>query len=459
MLSRTGISALGGTGTILGIIVNISSFLVLVRNRDGIPVSRVLLGLTVADTGVLVSVFALSFRVYWWGTSLASAFTANRYFYFCSIYITVLLSLDRYVVTSRPLLVRRINHKKLQWRLVASVFVVAIPLVVPQFLSYTLYFDGCTHHTIFEREPHNETQAGKFLEVLCNKSVQCELDTNNDTWWETLRLSGNLSSPEATSCDELEPLRRFYCEGDQTTFDGKKFTRRKEFEMCYVYLVTYLRNDTTIEIKHVLFHLPLLWNPRFKYGYTVLVVLFLRYILPTSILFYVNIRLVQIVRAARHQHSALVNRELQEEGTHAQNTGILKMVIVVVGIFLLLHLLALAEDMWFLIGVSIAGPNYHSSFLNNFGTLTAILVTACLSGVNSTVNVGIYCFFLPQFRKKWLALWPCRKIRRMVSRPDGNGMVRDDIHAIEEIRSDRQGVPSSQQPQQIELIRVTPLVQ
>ncbi len=87
---------------VLGILGNVSSLVVLKRHLDAIAGSRLLVALAVADLNVVTSVVSrtLGYVTYgnheltqvidWWFI----------YSYYCNIYLTVLLSLYRYVFTT-----------------------------------------------------------------------------------------------------------------------------------------------------------------------------------------------------------------------------------------------------------------------------------------------------------------------------------------------------------------------
>ncbi len=138
---------------VLGAVGNISSFAVLLRHRDEIAASRILLGLTAADTGVLLSLISNASLgiIFICGIPVSDGFYTRRayeYFYICSIYMTVVVSVDRYLVTSRPLMMRRLNHKAIQWRAQLVVAIVSAIMLLPEIISRHVYIDGCTSHMV-----------------------------------------------------------------------------------------------------------------------------------------------------------------------------------------------------------------------------------------------------------------------------------------------------------------------
>ncbi len=127
---------------VLGILGNMSSLVVLKRHLDEIAGSRLLLALAVADLNVVTSVVSrtLGYVTYgnheltqvidWWFI----------YSYYCSIYLTVLLSLDRYVHTAKPMLLIRINYHRILKRTILAVFgsllVISLPHLLGNFVEY-----------------------------------------------------------------------------------------------------------------------------------------------------------------------------------------------------------------------------------------------------------------------------------------------------------------------------------
>ncbi len=232
---------------IMGLFGTLSSLPVLVRNRTENPIFRLLIGLTVADAGVLVSLSLLvpiyaGWTCNWPRVLVRAPHHAYRYFYFCSIYLTVLLSLDRYLVTSRPLMMRRINYKKLQRRLIAAVFAGVLLLVVPDVLANELYYIGCSHHEVYSRgtQQDNGTNQTDFLTFLCNSTDQCLHEIDNVTSWTAWRMLFNFgencsirSASLLTHSDPLEPLKRYYCEDHRITYNGVNFIPMQDFENCY----------------------------------------------------------------------------------------------------------------------------------------------------------------------------------------------------------------------------------
>ncbi len=249
----------------LGILANGSSFVVLVKNYKEIPASRLLIGLTVADTCVLIgltglmSVLVTQHFTNFVGEDETITVSARcyRYFYFCSIYMTVLLSVDRYLVASRPLKLRRIKYSRLQWGMQAAVFFVAILLVLPEFLGFVISNQSCRSHelsaTVITADGADLQRSSlHFVSALCINATLCmEKRRNNATTAQTFEYHENCTNlaPVRSERNVLEPLRRFICDGDKTAFFSTasvdkyktlyyyKFPAIKDQETCYRYSV------------------------------------------------------------------------------------------------------------------------------------------------------------------------------------------------------------------------------
>ncbi len=142
---------------VLGVLGNVSSLVVLKRHLDEIAGSRLLLALAVADLGV---VSAIAFRTLSYVTYRNSQLTQViewwfLYCYYCSIYMTILLSLDRYLHTAKSMLLRKINYKKILKRAIIAVFAVMLVICLPHLLGTCVRYSygsqlvkirACTHY-------------------------------------------------------------------------------------------------------------------------------------------------------------------------------------------------------------------------------------------------------------------------------------------------------------------------
>ncbi len=130
---------------VLGVLGNMSSVVVLIRHLNEIPGSWLLLALAVADLGV---VSAIAFRTLSYVTYGNNQFTQVLewwflYCYYCSIYLTILLSLHRYLQHAKSKLLLKMNYKKILKRAVIAVFALMLVITLPHLLgSCVRYFQG-----------------------------------------------------------------------------------------------------------------------------------------------------------------------------------------------------------------------------------------------------------------------------------------------------------------------------
>ncbi len=130
---------------VLGVLGNVSSLVVLKRHLSEIAGSRLLLALAVADLGVVSSIAfrTVSYVTYHNGQLTQVLEWWFLYCYYCSIYLTVLLSLDRYLHTAKSMLLRRINYNKILKRAILAMFAVMLVISLPHLLGTCVrYFYG-----------------------------------------------------------------------------------------------------------------------------------------------------------------------------------------------------------------------------------------------------------------------------------------------------------------------------
>ena len=241
---------------VLGAVGNISSFAVLLRHRDEVAASRILLGLTAADTGVLLSLICNASLgiLYISGIPVSDEYYtrgAYEYFYICSIYMTVVVSVDRYLVTSRPLMMRRLNHKAIQWRAQIAVAIVSAIMVLPEIISRHVYIEGCTSHMVSQNVTPVE-ESISLRQTLChlNSSLTscaiCYSEISKAGQNTEYLFHNNLpciSDPCATATEfrVLESFLSFYY------YTGNQ--KPAMLEQCYHYNITGEREDWNITVR------------------------------------------------------------------------------------------------------------------------------------------------------------------------------------------------------------------
>ncbi len=137
----------------------------------------------------------------------------------------------------------------------------------------------------------------------------------------------------------------------------------------------------------------------------------LRYIIPCCLLAFINIVLVVTVRKAQRHHSDIS----QTASTSLINTPVLRSALGIVFVFLICHT---GSTGLFVLDVFRAFAKHNKGFLatsvNAF--LEEDLATTglemkysalLLAAINSSVNIVLYCFFLPHFRHQWRVYFLC----------------------------------------------------
>ncbi len=157
---------------VLGILGNVSSVAVLVRHLSEIPGSRLVLALGIADLGVVTAVAA---RILAYVVNGYSVFTRILewwflYCYYCSIYLTILLSVDRYMQSAKSMLLLKINYKKILKRVTLAVFGVMLIDTLPHLLGNFIKYHRRPH--VISAVACDDTDTRSMCEVLKNKSFR-----------------------------------------------------------------------------------------------------------------------------------------------------------------------------------------------------------------------------------------------------------------------------------------------
>ncbi len=421
---------------VLGCLGNISSLLVLIRHRNDIPASRILVGLTAADTGVLLSLIANSivgimgfhdvFPTYY-ARLMPLRHTEDFYefFYICSIYMTVAVSADRYIVTNRPLMVRRLNHKALQWCVLFVVSILSAAMVLPNIAWRYVEIEICRHHLITPDGPYvhksltddlcqyigiakqSETAYlhGNTTDNLCPACYTRGVNVINI---EHFFQNPPCASDQCATPDEfriLAPLLSVYCGNAKQkpyavagTTGNWTLIERGHLDRCYYYNITGNGQQWHINVLQVPSNYPFSETNEFGRAYALGVVFPFRYVIPVLCLIFTSVNLLRAVRKSTTNQRVLAAHSAEERRILA-SSSMLKIVLTVTVVFILCHTLGLGcylSIILYSFNVG-TGMNYVIGLLCPVGGLA--------TAINSSINVIVYCFFLRQFRDKWIKLW------------------------------------------------------
>ncbi len=136
---------------VLGILGNVSSLTVLGRHLNEIPGSRLLLALGIADLGVVTAVTAriLAFVAYGYSQLTRVLEWWFLYCYYCSVYLTILLSVDRYMQSAKSMLLLRINYKRIVKIAILSILGAMLLVTLPHLLGNFIKYHHKPHMVIF----------------------------------------------------------------------------------------------------------------------------------------------------------------------------------------------------------------------------------------------------------------------------------------------------------------------
>ncbi len=399
------------TVCVIGILGNISSVAVLGRHLSEIPGSRVLLALGIADLGVVTAVAAhiLAYIVYGYSKLTRVLEWLFLYFYYCSIYLTILLSLDRYMQSAKSMLLLKINYKRILKRVILSLFSVMLIVTVPHLLGNMIKYHHRPHvissficktrnmrymceHTKNESSQELLLREPRFLKFM---TQACALGAEEDQYPMAKRALGILQlvcrREEKTNYSSM-------CDHLPATIPAPKFSASVA--------ITFIFDDLHICYNKADF---MRHDPDFVKALYLGVDLPLRYIIPCVILGVINILLVLAVRRAQIQHAEITG----EARVSLLKLPILKTVVMIVFVFLICH--AGGSAIYILdvarafrgrskVGGMHLGHTWFNIFLGD-STHTHALVFKQLgflfASINSAVNIAVYCLFLPVFRGFW----------------------------------------------------------
>ncbi len=292
---------------VLGVLGNVSSLVVLVRHLDEIAGSRLLLALAVADLGVVSSIAFRTLSYVTYGNSQLTRVLAwwFTYWYYCSIYLTLFVFLDRYFKTAKWMLLLKINYPKIVRRTILAVFGVMLVVSLPHLLGACVrYFDG--------------------LHLITIRSCPCDRNLSScdvsSSVWEIRMCNDTLSSDRSYSYSELGEQQTFVdavcnISGSCSLGCGYGFVSIPvdKFKPTYFVRVDYDARQAGQLEKNSLRVCPLdtkymRSDPTFVKAVYLGIDLPFRYAIPCCFLLFLSIRLVNAVYKARKRNRALTRK-------------------------------------------------------------------------------------------------------------------------------------------------------
>ncbi len=381
------------TVCVLGILGNVSSVAVLGRHMSEIPGSMLLLALGIADLGVVTAVTA---RILAYVVNGYSVFTRVLewwflYCYYCSIYLTILLSVDRYMQSAKSMLLLKINYKEILKRAILAVFGAMFVVALPHLLGNLIKYNQKPH--LLRLLPCEYRVARSLCEeVKWFAILPCDQFDGN----ESLLTKAVHDVVYAMCKSEEKTNYRTICKNRQISISAPKFT--KTFAMAYSPLILHVCYNKADFMRH---------DPDFVKALYLGMDLSLRYIIPSVILGAINILLVLAVRRAQIQHAVITG----EARVSLFKLPILKTVVMIVFVFLICHAGGSAIFILDILRAFRGSTDVTGRDVTNTNTLMDSSLHAhavifkelgfLLATVNSSVNILVYCFFLPVFRSFW----------------------------------------------------------
>ncbi len=403
----------------LGFIGNVSSLFVLLRHQKDIAGYRPLLALTVADLGVVLSIAWRTIAYYTTGYS-QQTLTAEwicLYWYYCSIYFTILLSVDRCLSSAYPMLLLKIDYTKLQRRIIGAVFPAVFLITLPHLLGSTVTY----HHG-----SHSMTAYCSHKDELCN--LLSHRAPDNDVPWEIVQC-GNLSGSQTLStskalklehipqmvdtwCNSTTESNSSMCKPVRTPAD--KFTPHlvvglgvsgiRDSNGTWVIQRLFLsvcNSSTPTNMRH---------DPDFVKAVYLGIDLPLRYIIPCLALVAINIRLLVAVFQAQKRHKQIIG---DTSPVSLLDLPVLKSVGAIILVFAFCHTGGVGMYITDVIRAFYSHAlntltGNVAMFLDENSATHALLfryTAYFLSAVNSSINVILYCLYLPTFRQYWKKLF------------------------------------------------------
>ncbi len=423
----------------LGFIGNLSSLFILVRHRKEIAGSRLLLALAVADLGVVVSIAlrTLAYATHRYGQLTLAAESAFLYWYYCSIYVTVFFSLDRCLSSAKPMLLLKIDYSALQKKVIAAIFSIALLLTLPHILGYTVRYHYGSHSLY--------GLCDGALEV-CNIWMNSSVSSAEPVPWklvspgkeETFAKSHDLKSKHRNITQLLDSWCLKYVFAPYTKnstckelfhLPAPKFVPHLvaglsfwgELKLGFRWEITQIELSASNSMAGVMKH-----DPDFVKAVYLGIDLLMRYVIPCIALVVINVRLLVAVYRAQKRHKRIIG---DTSPVSLLDLPVLKSVGVIVVVFAVCHSggmgIYVIDIMRVFAGEALGAMTTGGMaiFLDERSASDALrfrYTAYLLAAVNSSVNILIYCLYLPAFRQYWKKMfdfkvlpWPfCKRSTR-----------------------------------------------
>ncbi len=352
-----------------GIIPNVLSAVVLIKERNSIPAAWILLGLAVADGGLLLATVSLV-GVEWWDEKfrnyedgrpwviLIPFNSLYEWMQMAGIYLVIALAAGRYIAVSKPHLAQNWNNKGRQRTIVVVLFTGALLITLATNLAFL-------RDLIYHHPQVNDFQVSHWTPSSQPHDVNFQHDTllpNHDSG-----ATFTATTPLAHSFSGSSP-------GSLASQTDSRTT------------------NSSLSVKSSSlwgFTLPLVCS--FVY----------QYLIPLLCIFMINIRFFRGLHRFQNRRKRFA--QTQTEFTSSSQVRVILNVAVILAVFLVCQATSFA--MWITWACLVDGdmhPEYYSS--NGYVVAQIALFFAAL---NSATNFWVYLAFMKEFRRVIARLMSC----------------------------------------------------
>ncbi len=322
------------------------------------------------------------------------------------------------------MLLRKIDYHRILKRAILSVFAIMLLITLPHLLGNFVYYHHGSHTARATECPDREFCNSNLTAMPMQENLKfCNQNDNTRslTEWEQdvyARFAEELCDMAKQYDDAGE--RYWVCRGEPMSISASKFS--PSLNILYRFtnygLFPYEAQICRVDVS------AMKYDSDFVKAVYLGIDLPLRYVIPCCLLAVINILLVRSVRKAQRRHSEIS----QTASTSLLNLPVLRSAVGIVFIFLICHTGGVGL---FVLNVFRAFSKHNEGFI---GTGVNVFIdegmatmglemrysALLLAAVNSSVNIVLYCFFLPTFRKQWKLLFVPRgewKIRKKPKEP------------------------------------------